>query len=220
MKLVSVNVSLPRLVEFRGDSVTTSIFKEPVSERVFARRMSLQGDWQADLSVHGGLNKAVYAYPSENYAWWSREISRNDLVPGQFGENLTVEGLTEDTVRLEDTYRVGSALLQVTQARQPCYKLGIRMGNPRFPRRFLATGRLGFYLRVLEEGEVGAGDAIELVDKSDNLTIKELWQLVFVDRQNIEGARLALRCKTLGPEWREPLEERLHQAEAWRAERP
>jgi len=214
MRIVSVNVSLPRPVAFRSQTVSTSIFKEPVSGRVLVRRMSLEGDWQADLRFHGGLNKAVYAYPSEHYPWWSRETSRDDLRPGQFGENLTVEGLTEDTVRLGDVFRVGGAVLQVTQPRYPCFKLGIKMGDPLFPKRFLASGRTGFYLRVLEEGELGAGDVVDLVEKSDSLTVRELWHLVHVDRGNLEGARLALRCQTLGPEWREPLEERLSQADA------
>ncbi len=211
MRLVSVNVSLPKLVEFCGQTMSTSIFKEPVGGRVFVRRLSLEGDWQADLRSHGGLNKAVYAYPLEHYAWWSQELDRDDLRPGQFGENLTLEGLTEDTAHLGDVFRVGGALLQVTQPRYPCFKLGIKMGDPLFPKRFLASGRIGFYLRVLQEGELGLGDVVELVEKSDSLTIRELWHLVLVDRGNIEGARRALRCPTLAREWREPLEARLSQ---------
>ena len=214
MRLVSVNVSLPRLAAFRGQAVSTSIFKEPVAGRVLARRLSLEGDWQADLRSHGGLNKAVYAYPLEHYAPWSEELGRDDLRPGQFGENLTVDGLTEAAVRLGDVFRLGGALLQVTQPRYPCFKLGIKMGDPLFPRRFLASGRTGFYLRVLEEGEVGAGDAVELVEQSDALTVWGLWHLVLVDKGNVEGARQALRCQTLAPEWREPLEERLRQEDA------
>src|SRR3954447_19020325 len=127
MRVVSVNVSLPRLIESRGGAVSTSIFKEPAGGRVLVRRLSLAGDWQADLRYHGGLNKAVYAYPLEHYARWARELGRDDLRPGQFGENLTVEGLTENTVRLGDVLRIGTARLQVTQPRQPCFKLGIRM---------------------------------------------------------------------------------------------
>lgn len=212
MKVVSVNISLPKSVEFRGHTVSTSIFKEPVDKRVLVRRLSLEGDWQADLRYHGGLNKAVYAYPHKHYAWWSQELGRDDLHPGQFGENLTVEGLTEDGVRLGDVFRIGTALLQVTQPRYPCFKLGIKMGDPHFPKRFLATGRIGFYLRVLQEGEVSPNDAAELVEKSDSLSIRELWHLVLVDKGNIEEARRALLCPTLAPEWREPLDERLSQA--------
>jgi MOSC domain-containing protein YiiM len=213
MTLVSVNVSLPKLVEFNGRTVSTSIFKEPVSGPVFVRRLSLTEDWQADLRSHGGLNKAVYAYRLEHYAYWSRELGRDDLHSGQFGENLTVEGLTEDSARLRNVYRMGSALLQVTQPRYPCFKLGIKMGDPLFPRRFLESGRTEFYFRVLEEGEVSAGDTVELVEQSDGLAVRELWHLVLVDTGNVEGAREALRCQTLSREWREPLEERVSQAE-------
>jgi len=213
MKVVSVNVSLPKVIEYRGQSLHTSIFKEPVNGRVAVRRLSLQGDWQADLRYHGGLNKCVYAYPFEHYAWWAQELDRDDLVPGQFGENLTLEGLTEEMVRLGDVLRIGTCSLQVTQPRYPCFKLGIRMGSPGFPKRFLASGRTGYYLRVLEEGDLAAGDALELVERSQQLTVRELWHLVQFDKENIEGARLALRCQTLGPEWREPLEERVRQAE-------
>src|SRR5262249_2371294 len=164
----------PKLVEFRGQAVSTSILKEPVGGRVLVRRLSLEGDWQADLRSHGGMNKAVHAYPLEHYARWSQELGRDDLRPGQFGENLTLEGLTEEMVRLGDVIRVGSALLQVTQPRYPCFRLGIRMGDPLFPRRFLASGRTGFYLRVLQEGEVAAGDALELVERSEALTVEGL----------------------------------------------
>jgi MOSC domain-containing protein YiiM len=214
MRLVSVNVALPKFAEFGGRAVSTSIFKEPVDGRVRVRRLSLEGDWQADLRSHGGLNKAVYAYPLEHYARWSEELGREDLRPGQFGENLTVEGLTEDAARLGDVFRVGGALLQVTQPRYPCFKLGIKMGDASFPKRFLASGRTGFYLRVLEEGALGAGDVVEFAEKSDHLTVRELWHLVLMDKGNVEGARRALRCQTLAPEWREPLEERLLQEDA------
>src|SRR5262249_2552939 len=172
----------PKLVEFRGQAVSTSILKEPVGRRVLVRRLSLEGDWQADLRSHGGLNKAVYAYPREHYPWWAQELGRDDLRPGQFGENLTAEGLTEDRVYPGDVCRVGGGLLQVTQPRVPCFKLGIKMGDPLFPRRFLASGRTGFYLRVLQEGEVGAGDVVEVAEKADGLTVQELWHLVYVDK--------------------------------------
>jgi MOSC domain-containing protein YiiM len=166
------------------------------------------------LRSHRGLNKAVYAYPLEHHARWSEELGRDDFRPGQFGENLTVEGLTEEAARLGDVFRVGGALLEVTQPRYPCFKLRIKMGDPVFPRRFLASGRTGFYLRVVQEGEVGAGDAVELVEPSDALTVRDLWHLVLLDKGNVEGTRQALRCQTLAPEWREPLEERLRQEDA------
>jgi len=163
MRVVSVNISLPKTVEWRGRKVTTAIFKEPVEGRVRIRRTGLVGDRQADPSVHGGPTKAVYAYPSEHYPLWRRELGRADLPCGSFGENLTTEGLDERTLRVGDRLRVGSALLEVTQPRMPCYKLGIRFGRLDMVRRFLASGRSGFYLAVLEEGDVAAGDPIELL---------------------------------------------------------
>src|SRR5262249_20643872 len=198
----------PKLVEFRGQAVSTSILKEPVGGRVLVRRLSLEGDWQADLRSYGGMNKAVHAYPLEHYARWSQELGRDDLRPGQFGENLTLEGLTEETVRLGDVIRVGSALLQVTQPRYPCFRLGIRMGAPLFPRRLPgqradrvlpagpARGRGG------RRGRVGAGGEVRGPNRRGPLS------LVWVDKGNVEGARRALRCPTLAREWRQPLEER------------
>jgi MOSC domain-containing protein YiiM len=178
---------------------------------VLLRRLGLAGDVQADPRYHGGTNKAVYAYPSEHYAYWQQQLGRSDFEPGQFGENLTVEGLLEDEVCLGDIYRVGGAVLAVTQPRTPCFKLGIRMDLPQFPKLFLASGLLGFYLRVLEEGEVGAGDRIEKIDgPKERITIRELWRLVHQDPEDVEGARRALHFRAhLHTEWREPLEERV-----------
>jgi len=161
-KLLSVNVGRPREVEHLGRTVRTAIFKEPVAGPVRVGRTNLEGDRQADLRVHGGPEKAVYAYDLSAYEHWRRELGR-ELPFGQFGENLTVEGLPETEVSIDDVYRVGGALLQVSHPRSPCYKLGIRMGSPAFLKTFLESGRTGFYLRVLEEGDVQAGDAIELV---------------------------------------------------------
>lgn len=163
MHVVSVNVSLPKTVEWRGRRVTTAIFKEPVKGRIPIRRTGLAGDRQADPSVHGGPKKAVYAYPSEHYPLWRRELERAELPWGSFGENLTTEGLQEDPVHIGDRLRVGSALLRVTQPRMPCYKLGIRFGWDDVIARFLASGRSGFYLAVVEEGDVAAGDLLELI---------------------------------------------------------
>ena len=175
MNVVSVNVSLPKTVEWRGRNVTTAIFKEPVEGRVRISRTGLVGDRQADPSVHGGPKKAVYAYPSEHYPVWRRELERVELPWGSFGENLTTEGLQEDTVHIGDRLRVGSALLRVTQPRMPCYKLEIRFGRDDMIRRFLASGRSGFYLAVLTEGDVAAGDRIELDHTEEGLpTVSEV----------------------------------------------
>src|SRR2546422_8410495 len=157
MRVVSANVSLPKTVEWRGRKVTTAIFKEPVEGRVRIRRTGLVGDRQADLSVHGGPTKAVYAYPSEHYPFWRRELGRADLPWGSFGENLTTEGLDERTLRVGDQLRVGSAVLKVTQPRMPCYKLAIRFGRLDMVRRVLVRRRFGIFLPVPIEGGVGAG---------------------------------------------------------------
>ena len=210
MKLLSVNVSRPREVAHGRKTVRTGIFKEPVAGRVVLRELNLDGDGQADLVNHGGLHRAVYAYPVENYDYWGRELSRDDLSFGQFGENFTVDGMTEEDVHIGDVFRVGDALMEVSQPRPPCFKLGIKMAMPRFPKLFLASGRVGFYLRVLEEGEVGAGDEIERVRRDpERLTVRETSHLLFFEGEDLEGARRALRVPALSPGWRESFGERL-----------
>ncbi len=166
-KLVSINVGIPREVVEKGKTVTTGIFKEPVEGRVLLRRLNLDGDKQADLSVHGGVNKAVYAYPFEYYEYWRTVLPYVNLHWGMFGENFTTEGLLDDAVRIGDRFRIGSAEVVVTQPRLPCYKLGIRFGRADMVKRFLASGRTGFYFAVLREGDVGAGDAIELIGREE-----------------------------------------------------
>ncbi len=213
MKLLSVNVSLPREVEHGSETVSTGIFKEPVGDRVMVRTTNLDGDEQADLENHGGIYRAAYAYSIENYGYWRRELGRADFTFGQFGENLTVEGMMEDDVHIGDVFRVGQALVEVTQPRPPCFKLGIKMGMARFPKMLLASGRVGFYLRVLEEGEIGAGEAFELL-KSDpeRVSVREMSHLLYFDRENLEGAKRALRVTALSPGWRDSFEERLSKA--------
>ena len=161
MKVLSVQVGRPRDVEWRGEVVTTSIFKEPVHGPVVVRYLDLDGDEQSDLSVHGGRDKAVYVYPSEHYPLWRKELPELEFPFGAFGENLTVDGLLEDQVRIGDVLRIGTAEFVVTQPRMPCYKLAIRFDRTDMLRRLLRTGRSGFYLRVLREGVLTAGDAIE-----------------------------------------------------------
>jgi len=210
MKLISVNVSKPREIPYREGAVRTGIFKDPVAGRVRLGRQNLEGDGQADLSVHGGVEKAVYAYPVEHYDYWKRELGRTELPFGQFGENLTVQGMQEDQVHIGDAFRVGTASVEVTQPRTPCFKLGIRMGAAGFPRLFLASGRIGFYLRVLEEGEVGAGDSIERVAvDSRRVTVREVSHLLYFDPENVEGMRKALRVPALSAGWKQAFEERL-----------
>jgi MOSC domain-containing protein YiiM len=163
MKIVSVNVGQPREVRWGGKTLLTSIFKAPVSGRVRVARLNIAGDRQSDLSVHGGADKAVYAYPAEHYAFWRRELPGSDLPWGAFGENLTTEGLLEETTRVGDRLRIGSAEFTVTQPRTPCFKLAIRFDRRDIVKRFMRSGRTGFYLSVSREGEVGAGDEVALL---------------------------------------------------------
>jgi MOSC domain-containing protein YiiM len=214
MKLLSVNVSLPKTITHQGRTITTGIFKEPVHGRLMARSLGLEGDGQADRTVHGGVDMAVYAYPVQHYAFWEGELRRSDFPHGQFGENLTVEGLAEDTVRVGDSLRVGDALVQVTQPRIPCYKLAMRMDQDlKFLRRFLASGRVGFYCRVLEEGEIGAGDTIERVDRDDDsVTIAEFVQVHLSRGNDPDGLRRVLASRNLSEAWRKHLQSMLDKA--------
>jgi MOSC domain-containing protein YiiM len=213
MKLLSVNVSPPKEITDGGRVVRTGIFKEPVEGRVMLRALNLDGDGQADLIAHGGVDKAVYVYSIENYDYWRRELGRDDFGYGQFGENFTVEGMADDEIHVGDVFRVADALVQVTQPRAPCYKLGIRMGLKDFPKRFLASGKIGFYLRVLEEGEVGAGDVIERVrTDGQRMTVRQINHLLYFDRENLEDAGKALRIEALSPGWRGDFEKRLSRA--------
>ena len=208
MKLLSVNVSQPKEVSYNGKRIKTGIFKEPVSRRTMMRRLNLNGDGQGDPTVHGGVHKAVYIYTVEHYAYWKRELGRNDLTYGQFGENLTVEGLLEEYVHIGDVFRVGEALVEVSQPRVPCFKLGIKMRNARIVKPFLASERVGFYVRVLEEGEVGAGDAIERTKIGDGgMTVKEIVHLRHFDNTNVAAAEKAASLPALTPSWRDSFEE-------------
>ena len=181
-----------------GRTVKTGIFKEAIRGRVAVRRLNLNGDKQADLSVHGGLDKAVYLYPAEHYVYWQEEYPGMQLPWGMFGENLTTEGMLEDEVSIGDQFRVGSVELMVTQPRLPCYKLGIRFGREDIIKRFMAAGRPGFYLRVLQEGEVGAGDTIERISRDDGeVTVSDVFRLIGKDRDDTETLRRAVQVKTL-----------------------
>jgi MOSC domain-containing protein YiiM len=209
MKLLSVNVSAAKEVEHGGKTTSTGIFKEPVRGRVMLRTLNLDGDDQADRRVHGGIHAAVYVYTIEHYDYWKDELGRDDLSAGHFGENFTVEGMPEDAVHIGDVYQMGDALVEVSQPRVPCFKLAIRMGLPKFPKQFLASQRSGFYLRVLEEGEVGAGDEIVRVETGPGrMTVREVHHLLYFDENNEEGARRVLRIPALSPGWRASFEDR------------
>ncbi len=198
VKLVSVNVGLPRLVMWRGEPVSTGIFKEPIPGRTMLRAFNLDGDRQADLTVHGGRNKAVYAYPSEHYTSWRAELPEMNLPYGMFGENFTTEGLDESTVNIGDEFRVGSARVVVVQPRMPCYKLGLRFGRADIIKRFHESRRTGFYLRVIEEGEVGAGDVFEAVERDEGgVSVADINRLCFWDMGDSETMRRATRVAVL-----------------------
>jgi MOSC domain-containing protein YiiM len=210
MQLISVNVSLPKEIHYKGESITTGIFKEPVPGRVMLRELNLDGDGQADLTVHGGAHQAVYVYPFEHYDYWKQELGRQDLAFGQFGENFTVAGMLEDQVHIGDLFRVGGAVAQVTQPRVPCCKLAIKMNLPQFPKLFMASARTGFYLRVLQEGEVGAGDVIERIEiDPDKMTVQEIFYLAFRNHDDREALKRALRQAGLSPGWHSMFAERL-----------
>jgi MOSC domain-containing protein YiiM len=203
MRVLSVNVGLPREVSWRGKPVTTGIFKEPVGDRVPIRALNLDGDRQADLRVHGGRDKATYAYPSEFYELWSRERPELAFGPGRFGENLTTEGLLDSDVSIGDRFRVGTAELVVTQPRLPCFKLGIRMGRDEFVTEFLERGLYGFYLGVVREGEVEAGDSIvELARDPRGFRVTEIARLYARDRDDIKGMQRAANVDVLPESWR------------------
>jgi MOSC domain-containing protein YiiM len=215
MKVVSLSVGLPREVEWHGQRVLTSIFKTPVDRRLRVTTLNLEGDQQSDLSVHGGVDKAVYAYPSEHYEFWRRELPQADLPWGAFGENLTTEGLLEADVRIGDRFRVGSAEFVVTQPRMPCFKLGIRFGRPDILKRFLRSGRTGFYFAVALEGEVGAGDSILPNTRADEgLTVADVVNLYTVDAENQELLRRATRSSVLPEGWRDYFRKRLWEPDA------
>lgn len=208
MKLISVSVSQPKTIEYRQDVVTTGIYNQAVEGRVQLHELNLEGDGQADLKNHGGIYKAVYAYPHEHYAYWSQELECDDFGYGQFGENFTTEGMLETDVNVGDTYRIGTALVQVTQPRVPCFKLAHKMGIPSFVKTFLKANRSGFYLRVLEEGEVGAGDSIELVTPDPiGMSVAEINHLLYFDKGNVENARRALGIEGMSPGWRGSFED-------------
>jgi MOSC domain-containing protein YiiM len=210
MKVVSVNVGLPRDVEWRRDAVETAIFKSPGAGRIAVKRLNLEGDRQADLTVHGGPEKAVYAYPTEHYPFWREELPGVPLPWGSFGENLSTEGLSESKVRVGDVLRIGSAELVVTQPRMPCFKLNLRFQRSDMVKRFTQSGRSGFYLAVLKEGDLGAGDPIELVPAGEEaVTVADIVALYTTDRQNRQLMQRAIDTPHLAHGWLEHFRVRL-----------
>ncbi|MBD2704611.1 MOSC domain-containing protein [Spirosoma sp. BT702] len=187
MHILSVNVGLPRSVEWAGRTITTGIFKQPIQGAVSLEPLNFVGDQQADLKVHGGPDKAVYAYDNLHYEHWQHQLERDDWTPGLFGENLTTEGLLESEVHIGDLFRVGSALLRAVQPRFPCYKLNVRFDDPGMTRRFAREGRSGIYFRVVEPGAVQASDVITLIEAANtNITIQTVFQIVLNRQANAD----------------------------------
>jgi MOSC domain-containing protein YiiM len=218
MNIVSLNVGLPRDVLWHGRTVTTGIFKEPVEGRIKLRKLNLDGDRQADLTVHGGAQKAVYCYPIAHYDYWKKELPGRQLPIAIFGENFTTEGLLESEVHLGDRFSVGSAEVVVTQPRLPCYKLGIRFQSDDMVKRFLASGRGGFYLAVTREGEVAAGDEIKRIARDPNaVPVSEITRLYIAKRfsgEDVASLRRALQVDALPEIWKGYFSERLQKTKA------
>jgi MOSC domain-containing protein YiiM len=211
MKIVSLQVGRPRLAVWNGQPVSTGIYKTPVEgRRIMLRTLNLDGDRQADLTVHGGPYKAAYAYPSEHYGYWRDELPDTELPWGMFGENFTTEGLDESNVNIGDRFRLGAAEVTVTQPRMPCYKLGIKFGRADILKSFLLSGRTGFYFSVQREGEVGAGDEIELIGRvENNVTVADIVRLYARDKRDVETLRRAVASEALPESWREHFRQQL-----------
>lgn len=216
MKLLSVNVARPRIVMSKnGEPVSTAIFKEPVSGRVMLRTLNLDGDRQADLSVHGGPSKAVYLYPSEHYAYWQSELPEMGLPYGMFGENFTTAGLAEEEINIGDCLRIGDAELMVTEPRMPCYKLGLKFGRTDIIKKFMVSNRPGFYCAVLREGAVGSGDSCEVISRDPSgITVTDIVRLYVRDQQNLDLLRRAVGVEALPQGWRDHFRRQLERLNA------
>jgi MOSC domain-containing protein YiiM len=218
MNIISLNVGLPRDVLWHGRTVTTGIYKEPVKGRVALRTLNLDGDRQADLTAHGGAQKAVYCCPVEHYDYWKKELPGRDLPLAIFGENFTTDGLLEETVHLGDRFSVGSAEVFVTQPRMPCYKLAVRFRSEDMVKLFLASRRTGFYLAVAREGEVGNGDEIQVIARDANaVPVSEITRLYVEKRYGdceVASVRRALQVAALPESWKEYFRERLRRMRA------
>src|SRR5262245_21194588 len=215
VRLLSVNVGLPREIAWRGRTVRTAIWKTSVPGRCLVGRLNLEGDGQGDLAGHGGEQRAVYVYQIESYRYWQEQLKRADFVYGQFSENFTVEGLPDDAACIGDRYLIGSALFEVTQPRVTCYRVGIRMNEPRMPALLTSNGRPGFYVRVLQPGDVGAGDDILKVgEATERMTVAEVNALLYSPHHPRDRLERALRIDALSPGWRTSFEALLHSGAA------
>ncbi len=211
-RLLSVNVGLPRDVIWNGKTVRTSVWKSPVTGRRIVRKLDIDGDAQADLAGHGGEHRAVFVYQMDSYHYWERFLGRNDFTFGQFGENFTVEGLPDNEVCIGDCYRIGSAEFEVTQPRVTCYRVGIRLNEPRMPALLVEHHRPGFYFRVLKEGEVGAGDDIvKIADGPEKMSVADVDALLYLPGHSSEQLQRALRIPALSKGWQGSFQAMLQQ---------
>ena len=210
MQLLSINVGQPKEVEYKGKQVLTSIFKNPVNGPVNVTTLNLEGDRQADLTVHGGIHKAVYVYPTEHLPYWSQQYPEKQFTYGSFGENLSTSGLLETDICIGDQLRIGRAEFSVTSPRFPCFKLGIKMNDPGFIKAFMQANRSGFYLMVLKEGVIAPGQEIEIIGSDGyNFSVEEFSRLYALDRYNQSLLRKAIKAPSITEDWKEFFEERL-----------
>src|SRR5580658_7198219 len=211
-RLLSVDVGLPREVAWNGQTVRTAVWKLPIRERRMVRKLNIDGDGQGDLAGHGGEHRAVFVYQMGSYHYWEHFLSRNDFTYGQFGENFTIDGLLDNEVCIGDRYRIGDGLFEVTQPRVTCYRVGIRMNEPRMPALLVAHHRPGFYFRVLQEGEVGAGDEIvKIADGPEKITVADTDALLYLPGASSEQLQRALRIPALSKGWQGSFQAMLQQ---------
>ena len=210
MKVISTNLSMPQEIEYEGEFIRTGIFKSPVKGPFEVIEHNIVGDGQADLIHHGGIDKAIYSYPHEHYKTWQDELNRNDFTFGQFGENLTTEGLTEDNAYIGDIYQLGTCQLEVSQPRQPCKKLGIRMADKYFPKTFTKSCRSGIYFRVHKPGSFNTGDVLELIQRDEkSLSIYQIFKLMFIEKKDRDLLKKATNLERLTESWRLDFKKRL-----------
>lgn len=212
LKLLSLNVGLPTQVTFEGQLITTGIFKEPIPGRIRLRKLNLEGDKQADLTVHGGADKAIYAYAEEHYSYWRKEFHGMSLPWGMFGENFTTQGMFEEMVNIGDQFQVGTATVVATQPRMPCYKLGVKFGRMDIIKRFLASGLTGIYFKVLNEGELEKGDEIKPIKRDENnVSVKDIVRLYTKNKDDVQTMERAIKVKDLPTGWKFHFIDRLNQ---------
>lgn len=212
MKIASINISTIKTIDFNGKTVSTGIFKTAIDKPVNVSRLNIEGDEQADLTNHGGEDKAVYAFSADCYDYWCKTLGKQTLPPGSFGENLTISGLDESQVHIGDQFIIGECILEVSQPRVPCFKLGIAMGNKKMPRLFIESNRTGIYFRVVKEGLIAKGDAVEHIPAQENLiTVQSLFRAVFDKKFKDAKAVMekGLSCSKLSREWEQILTRRL-----------